>query len=42
MALWVLKLGGLPLDDAAQRAAFAAVVAARPAGSTVVVGGQTY
>lgn len=39
MALLVLKLGGLPLDDAAQRAAFAAVVAARPAGSTVVVHG---
>lgn len=39
MALTVLKLGGLPLDDAAERAAFAAAVAARPAGCTVVVHG---
>lgn len=38
-AATVLKLGGAPLDDPAARAAFAAAVAGRPAGSTVVVHG---
>lgn len=39
MAITVLKLGGAPLDDPAQRAAFAAAVAERPAGAVVVVHG---
>lgn len=39
MSLTVLKLGGLPLDDAALRGAFAAAVALRPGGMTVVVHG---
>lgn len=37
--LTVLKLGGAPLDELPSRGAFAAAVAARPPGSTVVVHG---